>query len=238
MKDFLITFKSKKEICENTVAFYFDSSESGYKFEAGQYAHFTLIDPDFSDEKGNSRPFSFAGSPHNKNEIMIAARINSSVFINNLSGLSTGSKIYISKPAGNLNLKNNISDPAVFIAGGIGITPARSLIENEILEKSNRNVTLFYSNKTESQSAFLDEFKIWSFENKKFRFIPLIEDLLNDKWKYETGLINNTLIGKYLKDPLNNHYYLTGPSPMIASVRKMLADSGVSNERINTEIFS
>lgn len=238
LKDFKIKFKSKKEVCENTIAFYFDIKDSGYSFNAGQYAHFTIIDPRFSDVKGNSRPFSFANSPGEKNEIVIAGRINSSVFINNLTLLNPGSEIYISKPEGNMNLENDVSAPVVFISGGIGITPARSLIENEIKNDSGRDITLLYSNKTESQTAFLEDFKKWSSENKNFIFIPLIEDLTNTNWKYEFGCIDKIILNQYLTDHKKNFYYLIGPAPMIDSISKTLFQMGVSKNNIKTETFS
>lgn len=238
MKDFKITFAGKKEICENTIAFYFDITDSGYSFKAGQYAHFTIIDPKFTDEKGNTRPFSFANSPGEKNEIVIAARINSSVFINNLSLLNPGSEIYISKPEGNMNLENDFLFPVVFISGGIGITPARSLIENDLKNNSERDLTLFYSNKTESQTAFLDDFKKWSSKNSNFKFIPLIEDINNTNWKYEFGYINKIILNKYLSDLNKKLYYLIGPAQMINSICEILLESGVDKRNIKTETFS
>ncbi|MBK8380497.1 MAG: hypothetical protein IPL16_01105 [Ignavibacteria bacterium] len=127
MKDYTIIYKGYEEICENTLAFYFDSMDSGYSFEAGQYAYFTITNSKFKDEKGNSRPFSFANSPLIKDKIMIAVRNNSSVFIKNLSDLTPGTKVFVSKPAGGLVFVRDHSLPAVFISGGTVLLPQEAL---------------------------------------------------------------------------------------------------------------
>jgi len=238
LKNFRIILKDKKEICENTLAFYFDTTNSGFTFEAGQYAHFTINDPKFHDEKGDTRPFSIANSPHIKNEIVISARINSSVFINNLSHLSPGAEIHVSNPEGNFRFDNDLSLTSVFITGGIGITPVRSLIENEIYKSGNRKIFLFYSNKTESQTAFFDDFKNWSESFTNFKFIPLIEDLNNENWKYEFGNVTEIIMLKHLDNFFNKVYYMTGPQTMVKSVKNILLKNKVSPDNIQTEQFN
>jgi len=126
LKDFKIKLLEKKLICENTYQLIFDKPETGYDFFPGQYAYFKLMFNTDEDIKGNVRPFSFAGSPTN-NELVIAVRKNESVFIENLLRLEAGSEIFISEPMG-----NNILDDEkekVFITGGIGITPVRSILD-------------------------------------------------------------------------------------------------------------
>ncbi len=237
MKDFLITLIDKQEIGENTYSFTFDTKDINYEFEAGQYAHFTLTEAHSEDHKGHSRPLSIASSPNTKETLMIAARKGSSVFINNLMKSPIGSNVYISKPTGNLSLHKDASVPAVFIAGGIGITPVRSIIEKAIKSNSGHEIFLFYANKSEAQSAFLNDFENWSAENKNLKFIPAINDLENKKWKYEYGKIDKNILNKYLNNYGNKIYYIVGPPEMVDSVKELLLTERVDSKNILTEKF-
>lgn len=235
MKDYTITFKFKKQICENTFAFYFDTNESGYSFKAGQYAYFTISDPKFNDVKGNSRPLSFASSPHIKDTIMVAARINSSVFINNLSALVPREKVFVSKPEGNLIPDTDVSKPLVFIAGGTGITPFRSIIEYLIHKNYKNKIYLFYSNKSLDQTPFFDEFEKWSGELDNFIFIPSFDETDNNNTDFESGIINEEKLEKYIPDLKDNFYFVSGPPGMVESVRNILLKNNVKSVNIRTE---
>lgn len=235
MKDYKITFSGRDKICENTFSFYFSTGDSGYTFKPGQYAHFTLTGAKYNDIKGNSRPFSFAGSPHNRDKLMIAARNNSSVFVKNLCELSEGSEIFISKPEGNLFQINDDSFPLVFITGGTGITPVRSIVEFLIHMKSDRKIYLFYSNKTRNRIAFYDDFKNWSEKNDNFIFVPVLDSIENLNTEFEHGFINEALLKKYLKELKGKQYILTGPAEMTDSMKKILLSENVSISDIRTD---
>ncbi len=237
MKDFPVTLIDRKEIAENTVSFIFDIRDIEYKFDAGQYAHLTISDSGYNDNKSNSRPLSIASSPNNKNELMIAARTGSSAFINYLINIPVGSEVFISRPSGNLKLPQDKSIHSVFIAGGLGITPVRSIVEYATQENLPHKINLFYSNHTESQTAFKRDFENWAEKNKNFKFIPVIDYIENNKWKYEFGPFDKKLLYKYLDELNDKNYYITGPPQMVKSINKMLIQEGVPEEKINTEKF-
>ncbi|MBK8380496.1 MAG: hypothetical protein IPL16_01100 [Ignavibacteria bacterium] len=79
-----------------------------------------------------------------------------------------------------------------------GITPARSIIESSFISRSAQRIYLFYSNKSESQTAFLEDFRAWSQLKENFNFIPLIEDLKNVNWNSEIGIIDETILKSIL----------------------------------------
>jgi len=232
LKDFKIKLLEKKLICENTYQLIFDKPETGYDFFPGQYAYFKLMFNTDEDIKGNVRPFSFAGSPTN-NELVIAVRKNESVFIENLLRLEAGSEVFISEPMG-----NNILDDEkekVFITGGIGITPVRSILDYLSINNLNEKITLFYFNRKYSQTAFLDEFKKWDVEMDGFNFIPVIEDEMDVNWKGEIGMFNEDILKKYVKEIEDKKFYLFGSDQMDDCVKQILIDSGVKDENIITE---
>lgn len=238
MKNHKIILSGRKLICDNTVLFNFKNYDADYYFKAGQYAFFTIPEVTYKDEKGNSRAFSFAGSPLKKGEISIAARLSNSKFVKHLNSLPLKSEIYISEPKGHLNEFIEKELPFVFIAGGTGITPVRSLIEDAVLSGKNKKLTLFYSNKTESQSAFLDDFFYWESIYKDFRFIPVIEDENNNNWKHEFGNINIRLLKKFIGELKENNYIILGPPHMVSKIENELLESGVNPGNLYTEKIS
>lgn len=237
MKDHRIILIGKEEICENTLSFTFDKKGSGFDFEAGQYAHFTIENPETEDLKGNSRPLSIASSPHINDSIVVAARIGSSAFVKNLSALPVGRPVYVSKPLGNFNTDLRSKTPSVFIAGGIGITPVRSILEKAANENSDHEIFLFYSNKKESQAAFMEDLLKWQKELKRFMLIPVVENTDSANSFYESGTINEDILKKYLLNLNDKNFFLVGPLPMVESVRNILNGNRVKENKIKTEKF-
>lgn len=237
MKETKIFFTGLKEICENTFSFTFNLYDSDYEFKAGQYAHFTIMDPVHHDEFGNSRPLSIANSPDHVNSLMVAARRNQSVFVENLLSLMPGSELQISEPEGDVILHNDEKIENVFIAGGIGITPVRSIVEFATENNLNNRITLFYSNKTIAQAAFLNELLEWSFENENFKFISFFEKKEDTGFEYESGRIDSDKLKKHLGNFDNKIFNIIGPSEMVNSVKKILLDEKVREDNIRTEKF-
>jgi len=238
MKDTKIFFTGRKEICENTFSFTFNLYDSDYDFKAGQYAHFTIMDPVHHDENGYTRPLSFANSPDHINSLMVAARKNQSVFIENLLSLTPGSELQITEPEGEISLHENEEVENVFIAGGIGITPIRSIVEFATENDLKNRITLFYSNKSLSQAAFMNEFLEWSAENENFSFIPFFEsNEIISEFEYEKGRIDSERLKKHLGDFDKKKFFLIGPPAMVDSFKDILLKQKVSEEKIMTERF-
>ena len=238
LKETKIFFTGRKEICENTFSFTFNLYDSDYDFKPGQYAHFTIMDPVHHDENGYTRPLSFANSPDHINSLMVAARKNQSVFIENLLSLTPGSELQISEPEGDISLHRDETVENVFIAGGIGITPVRSIVEFATENDLKNKITLFYSNKSLSQAAFLNEFLEWSAENENFRFIPFFEsDETISEFEHEKGKIDSERLKKHLGNFDNKIFFLIGPPAMVDSFKDILLNQNVSEENIMTEKF-
>src|SRR6202162_4495536 len=114
---------SKQEAAERTTACRFEKP-SNWTFKAGQYLDLTLLDPSETDAEGNTRTFSIASGPH-EDTLMVATRMRDTAFKRMLKTMPLGSALKIEGPSGNLTLHNNVARAAVFLAGGIGITPFR-----------------------------------------------------------------------------------------------------------------
>ncbi len=237
MEEKIIYLKDCKLINDFTLAMWFDYKDSGFTFEPGQYAKITLLDPIHNDEEGNSRLFSMASSPWNKETLMFTTRALDSAFNKNIRELPLGSKASISEPGGNTVLHKDPSIPAVFIIGGIGITPVRCMVEYATESNQPYEMHLFYSNPVAKTMAFLDDFFKWENENPHFKFHPTIDDKNDKNWKFEFGYINEEMLKKHIKDFSKPIYYLVGPQVMVDTMNDVLLKNRVNPDRIKLERF-
>src|SRR5207248_1617875 len=138
-----------------TMAFHFERP-AGFEFRAGQTVDLTLIDPPETDSEGNTRTFSIASAPQER-DLFIATRMRGSAFKRVLASVPLGTAIEAEGPMGSFTLHHNLTKPAVFLTGGIGITPFRSIILDATARKLAQQLWLFYSNNRPEDAAFLDD---------------------------------------------------------------------------------
>jgi ferredoxin-NADP reductase len=144
----------REAIAEGTMAFHFAKAPD-FEFRAGQAMDITLLDPPETDAEGNTRAFSIASAPFDK-DLMIATRMRDSAFKRVLRKAELGLNVKIEGPSGSLVLHRKAEKPAVFLAGGIGITPFLSIIRQAAHEKAPHRLYLFYSNRRPEDAPFLD----------------------------------------------------------------------------------
>lgn len=232
----IITLKDRKVVQNNNIAMWFDRGESDFEFEPGQYARITLLDPIYEDKDGNSRLFSIASSPK-KDYVMFTTRALDSAFNKNILEMPVGAKAEISDFGGNTILHKDHSIPAVFLIGGIGITPVRCMVEYIVTEKLPYSAYLFYSNPVASSMAFFDEFMDWANEYSGFKFVPTIDDTNDTEWKYNFGYINKELLLKNIPGVEKAVYYIVGPTVMVESMEKLLLELNINSNNIKLEKF-
>lgn len=224
----------KQLIAKNTIEFLFDKPQ-GFNFIPGQYGGFTLINPAETDAGGVTRRFSLLSSPLD-NHIAIATRIQNSAYKRELTNLSIGSEIKFAGPSGNFLLHEDVSVPAVFIAGGIGIAPFYSMIRQTVQQSLQRPISLFYGNQTQADAAFLNELTFLQQNHTWFTFIPALANPLPD-WQGETGFITHTLLKKHIPDFSVPIYYVCGSPAMVTALQETLMETGIAAEKIKVEDF-
>jgi ferredoxin-NADP reductase len=101
----------------------------------------TLLDPSEMDAEGNVRSFSIASAPH-EDTPMVATRMRDTAFKRVLNTMPLSSAVKIEGPSGSLTRHNNVKRTAVFLAGGIGITPFRSIVFRAAKEKLPHRIFL------------------------------------------------------------------------------------------------
>ena len=219
-----VKLKTRSEVAERTLEFRLDKP-AGMIFKAGQFMDLTLIDPPETDTEGNTRGFSINSAPEDP-ELPFTTRLRDTAFKRVLQTMPLGTEIKVEGPFGNLTLHNNPSRPAVLLAGGIGITPFRSIVRRAAHEKLPHRIFLFYSNRRPEDAPFMDEFRSLVRENPNFTFIPTMTQMRGSRlpWTGEIGYIDHPLIVKYLqsdalsgKTLLGPIYYVAGPPAMVAA---------------------
>ena len=232
-----MTLVDRQRVARDTMAFWLDAKGTGFEFRAGQHADFVLTQPRIGSENDNSRTFSFASSPQEKGPIMIAMRMRKTDFKNALMAAALGTKFIVSRSSGSFTLHGDITRPAVFLAGGIGITPIRSILRQAAQDRLPHKLYLFYSNREAGDAAFLEEFEGMSAQNPNFLLISTLTGHRTLSWPYEKGHINREMLMRYLLGLKGPVYYIAGPSGMVTAMTDLLHSSGVSDDDIKTEEF-
>jgi ferredoxin-NADP reductase len=225
-----------REIARGTAQFQFEV-DGGLNFQAGQTCDITVPSPKYSDERGNARTFSIASSPADLPRLMFATRLSGSAFKRSLIESAPGTEADVDGPYGSFTLHRNASKPAVFFAGGIGITPFRSIIKDATERGLSHRLTLFYSNRTPDSTAFLPDLEQWAQRNPKLTLVPTITDDIDiHTWKYQKGMID----AAFLKGRLpagDAIHYIAGPAVFVNAMRQALEGLGADPDNIRTEEF-
>ncbi len=199
----------------------------GFHFTAGQYM---LVD--LGDEL--IHPLSLSDCPEETSFVEFTKRMTGSPFCRRLESLEKGEIIIVKGPAGNFYVEE--SDAAlVLIAGGIGITPIRSILKS--LEKKRGTldrVILFYGNMNRDDIAFRDELENLKLAN--YRMVHVLADTTGMANAYQ-GFINADILAKEVPESTAAHYMISGPPVMVEAIKKALATISVAEDRIRTDVF-
>lgn len=215
----------KKPEIEGVISYIFEPQEP-ISWKAGQYMRYILDHPS-PDDRGTSRFFTISNAPEEKN-LRVTTRIaedKGSSFKSALDQLEVGQSIEALGPMGNFVLDDS-EKKAVFLAGGIGITPFRSILVD--LDQKNQaiNITLLYFNRDEN-FVFKDEFE------------QLAKKHPNLKIHYFSGQQDAATFDPQplIEDFITSVYYISGPEPMVEAYNKRLKELGVSVENIKNDFF-
>jgi len=213
----------RKDEAPSVESFIFEP-QAELSWKAGQFFHYVLHHEP-SDVRGSDRWFTVASAPSEKHA-MITTRFDDegSSFKRALKALPIGESIEISDVDGDFT----IDDPSaeyVFIAGGIGVTPFRSILKDAEAQGAALKVTLLYSNRDE-HIPYRAEFDALTQKNPNFAI------------HYVTGgRIDEDCIRKFVPDLAKPLFYLSGPEPMVESFGKKLTDMGVPAAHLKQDWF-
>jgi ferredoxin-NADP reductase len=205
-----------------------------FTFEAGQYLKYTLPHPE-SDSRGVSRFFTIASAP-SEDFIMLTTRFSSlgSSFKRALRALEKGTVIEAAGPFGRF-VYSEPDVPAVFLAGGIGITPFRSILMDLASRALQADVTLLYANDT-TDIPFRKLFDDLAPKMPSLKIAYTVSHPEAD-WRGAVGRIDEPFIREHAplsREPL---FYVSGPKAMVTAMTETLQASGVTSGRIKQDFF-
>ena len=223
---------------EGTMAFQFERPP-GFDFKPGQSVDLTLLNPPETDSEGNIRTFSIASAPF-EDQLRFATRMRDTAFKRSLKKMPLGTVVKMDSAMGSFTLHKNSAKAAVFLAGGIGITPFSSIVRQADHDRAPHRLYLFYSNRRPEDAPFFEVLQNLEKTNPNFRFIATMTEMSGSKetWNGETARINREMLSKYLNNLRGPIYYIAGPPAMVSLMRKMLVASGVDEDDIRTDEFA
>ncbi len=228
------TLIDRQHIADNTLEFFLKRPE-GFEFSAGQHINVKLNDLRFEDKKAGRRTFTIASAPFEAN-LRIATRLTDSGFKQTIAQSDDQQHVEIIGPSG--EMVRDETRPAVFIAGGIGITPFRSLAPDALHKNLHQPMTLLYSNRSLAAAAYHDYFTRAAEDNPNvFAYVPTLTGETPKDWTGERQRLDSDLIKKYVKDWSVVTFYVCGPPTMVTAMTDMLKAEGVDQECILSESF-
>jgi len=235
---YLVTLTERRLVAEGTMAFHFEKPGQ-FVFRPGQFVDLTLLQPSETDAAGNTRAFSIASAP-DEETVMLATRLRDTAFKRELQRIPIGTTLRMEGPFGKLVLHADQARPAVFLAGGIGITPFRSMVVHAAMQRSPQRLVLFYSNRRPEDAAFLEELQALQEKNPHYTFVGTMTEpgKSSRAWQGETGYVNAALLSKHLVNVEKPIYYVVGPPGMVTGLRTMLKDAHIDDSDVRTEKFT
>lgn len=235
-----LTFIKKQNEAKGTKTFFFEP-EKRVSYLAGQYYYFTLPKLSYPDPRGSTRHFTISGSPTEGDLLRLTTRIRQeSGYKKTLDELNEGAKIEGEGPNGTFILDENEVGSHVFLAGGIGITPFRSMIKYATDKKLSTKIHLIYSNSIPEEIAFRDELTDWAKINPNFKVDMTITkpEETKEKWTGPTGRIDAKMVSKLTSYFSNPTFWLCGPPAMVDAMEKVLGEIKVTANHLRSEKFT
>jgi ferredoxin-NADP reductase len=238
MTDRGIRLLSRVEVAEGTMAFHFEKP-ADFAFKPGQCADITLPEPPETDAEGNARAFSIASSPF-ENQLMFVTRMRDTAFKRSLKQVPLGAEMMITPAMGSLTLHKNSAKAAVFLAGGIGITPFLSILRQADHDRLPHQLHLFYSNRRPEDAPFLETLQSLEKSNPNFHLICTMTQMPKSgkTWAGETGHIDKEMLSRHLANLQGPIYYVAGPPAMVNGLREMLVNASIDEDDIRSEEFA
>lgn len=235
---YVLTLKNSVKIAKDTGEFAF-VPDRHILFKPGQYMEWTL-DHKKTDSRGNRRYLTIASSPTEK-EILLGIKFDSkksSSFKKALAELEEGKTILAGQLSGEFTLPKNKNTKLCFMAGGIGITPFRSMISYMIDKDERRDVTLIYSCKRFEEIAYTNLVHRAHIQ-MDLKTVCTLSDLDNlpEDWAGYRGFVDVKMILNEVPDYMERLFFVSGPQAFVTACEKVLFEIGVPKKNVKVDYF-
>ena len=235
MGDFSLVLREVRDEASETKTFLFDADGLAGA-EAGQYLIFKLDVP--ADPRRGTRSFTMSNAPGER-PVMLTTRIRStSPFKQSLASMTPGAQIAAKGPFGKFTLHAGDS-PALFLAGGIGVTPFRSIVKHALDAGRSIPMTLLTSDRTPEAIPFRETMDAWARARPTFRVFRTITKpgASQQPWPDRVGRIDAHWIREHMSRAKDTTVYVAGAPPFVADMRAALQEVGVADDRVRAEQF-
>lgn len=204
----------------------------GFEFRAGQHVLLEIETPDGPDD----RFLSIASGPA-RDHLEFAVRTSESDFKQAFRRLRPGDTVRVSRPSGRFTLDEDA--PVVFLSGGIGVTPIKSMIEHATDSGLDTPLVLLYGNRSPREIVFREELDGLAGLNPRFHAAYTVDEPPEDPtWTGRTGHIDMRMVHAETADLRGAVYYTCGPPGMVAAMTRLLDDLGARPGHVRTENFT
>ena len=201
-------------------------------YKAGQFFFVTLK----KDGEELKKHFSFSSSPTEKTYIEFTKKLSDSDYSAALKALKPGDWARIDAPYGNFTFEGEHQKISL-LAGGIGITPFKSICQYCTDRGLDTKVTLLYGNRTEKDIAFRKELEALQQQNKNLKIVFILNEA-DSNWKGATGLITADMIKQEVPDYKETTFYTCGPPKMVEIMEKLVAQLSLPDTQLKREYFT
>lgn len=226
------TLERIEPVAHNITTFWFRPDHEPIHV-AGQFIDLT-IKHDKPDNRGEKRWFTVSASPSESPLVSITTKFsdaNGSTFKQALGSLKVGDQVNISMPMGDFVLPRDKSRPLLFVAGGIGITPFRSIIKSLVDSGEQRDIKLVYAARSKDEFAFKELFKAYGLP------VTYIVSQPDKSWLGETGTLDANKITQLIPDAKHRLIYMSGPEPMVETLVKDFRSLGFPEHHLVGDYF-
>lgn len=218
-----------EDVAANTKMFWFTPDQT-VRYIAGQFVE-VILPHDQPDSRGIRRWFTLSSSPTEK-QLAITTKFSpeGSTFKKALLRSKPGERIMMSQPMGDFVLPKDKTLPLVFVAGGIGVTPVRSMLKWLADSGEKRNVRAIYAAHDNESVAFKELLE---------RAAKVTYVLQNPPkgWRGESGRLDAAKLLALAPDTANQRYYMSGPEAMVEALYKGLRAAGIDERRLVGDYF-
>jgi len=203
------------------------SADQDVDWQAGQFIELTLKHPS-PDSRGIKHWFTISAAPH-EGHLRYTTRFageESSTFKKALFNLNIGDQVQATLPEGDFIVEDPDKE-YVFIAGGIGITPFRSIITDLVHRDQPLNINLIYANRDEDNIVFELELEEISALHPSFQI----------NYIFSPEKIDIALIKQLVPDLKQPIFYVSGPEPFVEYLNKTLLKMAINPDKIKTDFF-
>jgi ferredoxin-NADP reductase len=219
-----------EEISRGITSFRF-GKPGDYSFAPGQYFSLTLE----TREGAQTKAFTHSESPGDP-FLELTTRMSGSAFKDALQDLRPGDSVTIAGPRGSMVVPAGVSKVA-FLTGGVGITPARSIIRDAVQRETGLQVALLYGNQNEAGIAFREELDSYAAALPEIEVVHVLAEP-GPGWRGERGLIGADVVRRHVVEPELRHWFVAGPPAMVDAMRQVVGELAIPAESVSVERFS